>query len=383
MEFTHFDGEGNAWMVDVSEKKDTVREAVAAGSIFMSAECFEKVRTGGMAKGDVLGVARIAGIMGAKKTSDLIPLCHILNLTKLSVEFELHEERHEIRAFCTAKTTGRTGVEMEALTGVSTALLTIYDMCKAVDKTMEIGQIALLRKSGGKSGDFVRPAQEKNPVAECPVTEGPGSDGPASENGALEVTAATDSAAEIPGSESLGLEHSSAAEIPGPESLGPEPSSAETETADRSGEMTARGEEMINRGEETTVRGEEAPAGGMELKRLPGRLTVCKVPSTAEINIEKDFYFIGKTDEELSLVCKTEDTPVMTTDRDDGWRGFRIQGQLDFSLIGILSELSAILARNRIGIFAVSTYNTDYILVKEENFEKAMRVLAEAGYRVV
>lgn len=383
MEFTHFDGEGNAWMVDVSEKKDTVREAVAAGSIFMSAECFEKVRTGGMAKGDVLGVARIAGIMGAKKTSDLIPLCHILNLTKLSVEFELHEEKHEIRAFCTAKTTGRTGVEMEALTGVSTALLTIYDMCKAVDKTMEIGQIALLRKSGGKSGDFVRPAQEKNPVAECPVTEGPGSDGPASENGALEVTAATDSAAEIPGSESLGLEHSSAAEIPGPESLGPEPSSAETETADRSGEMTARGEEMINRGEETTVRGEEAPAGGMELKRLPGRLTVCKVPSTAEINIEKDFYFIGKTDEELSLVCKTEDTPVMTTDRDDGWRGFRIQGQLDFSLIGILSELSAILARNRIGIFAVSTYNTDYILVKEENFEKAMRVLAEAGYRVV
>ena len=383
MDFTHFDGEGNAWMVDVSEKKDTVREAVAAGSIFMSAECFEKVRTGGMAKGDVLGVARIAGIMGAKKTSDLIPLCHILNLTKLSVEFELHEEKHEIRAFCTAKTTGRTGVEMEALTGVSTALLTIYDMCKAVDKTMEIGQIALLRKSGGKSGDFVRPAQEKNPVAECPVTEGPGSDGPASENGALEVTAATDSAAEIPGSESLGLEHSSAAEIPGPESLGPEPSSAETETADRSGEMTARGEEMINRGEETTVRGEEAPAGGMELKRLPGRLTVCKVPSTAEINIEKDFYFIGKTDEELSLVCKTEDTPVMTTDRDDGWRGFRIQGQLDFSLIGILSELSAILARNRIGIFAVSTYNTDYILVKEENFEKAMRVLAEAGYRVV
>ena len=383
MDFTHFDGEGNAWMVDVSEKKDTVREAVAAGSIFMSAECFEKVRTGGMAKGDVLGVARIAGIMGAKKTSDLIPLCHILNLTKLSVEFELHEEKHEIRAFCTAKTTGRTGVEMEALTGVSTALLTIYDMCKAVDKTMEIGQIALLRKSGGKSGDFVRPAQEKNPVAECPVTEGPGSDGPASENGALEVTAATDSAAEIPGSESLGLEHSSAAEIPGPESLGPEPSSAETETADRSGEMTARGEEMINRGEETTVRGEEAPAGGMELKRLPGRLTVCKVPSTAEINIEKDFYFIGKTDEELSLVCKTEDTPVMTTDRDDGWRGFRIQGQLDFSQIGILSELSAILARNRIGIFAVSTYNTDYILVKEENFEKAMRVLAEAGYRVV
>ncbi len=357
MEFTHFDGEGNAWMVDVSEKKDTVREAVAAGSIFMSAECFEKVRTGGMAKGDVLGVARIAGIMGAKKTSDLIPLCHILNLTKLSVEFELHEERHEIRAFCTAKTTGRTGVEMEALTGVSTALLTIYDMCKAVDKTMEIGQIALLRKSGGKSGEFVRPV-------------------------------AADSAAEIPGSESPG----------------PQPSSAETETTDRSKETAAQSLETATQSNETAAVGaktvaqskETAAVGaktvaqrrestdrGMELKKLPGRLTVCKVPSTAEIDIEKDFYFIGKTDEELSLVCRTEDTPAMTTDRDDGWKGFRIQGQLDFSLIGILSELSAILARNRIGIFAVSTYNTDYILVKEENFEKAMRVLAEAGYRVV
>ena len=114
-----------------------------------------------MKKGDVLGVARIAGIMGAKKTSDLIPLCHILNLTKLAVEFELHEERNEIRAFCTAKTTGRTGVEMEALTGVSTALLTVYDMCKAVDKTMEIGGVRLCTKKGGKSGDFVHPGELK------------------------------------------------------------------------------------------------------------------------------------------------------------------------------------------------------------------------------
>ncbi len=146
-------------MVDVSGKKETERVAVARGSIFMSRECFVKVRDGGMKKGDVLGVARVAGIMGAKKTSELIPLCHILNLTKLAVDFELHEENNEVRAFCTAKTTGRTGVEMEALTGVSTALLTVYDMCKAVDKTMEIGKIRLCTKKGGKSGDFVHPGE--------------------------------------------------------------------------------------------------------------------------------------------------------------------------------------------------------------------------------
>ena len=146
-------------MVDVSGKEETERVAVARGSIFMSRECFVKVRDGGMKKGDVLGVARGAGIMGAKKTSELIPLCHILNLTKLAVDFELHEENNEVRAFCTAKTTGRTGVEMEALTGVSTALLTVYDMCKAVDKTMEIGKIRLCTKKGGKSGDFVHPGE--------------------------------------------------------------------------------------------------------------------------------------------------------------------------------------------------------------------------------
>ena len=161
MEFTHFDPGGKAWMVDVSDKDDTKREAAAEGVIRMSRECFDKAAAGTLEKGDVLGAARIAGIMGAKKTSELIPLCHILNLTKVSVTFELNPEACEIRAVCTAKTVGKTGLEMEALTGVSCALLTIYDMCKAVDKTMEIGQIRLVRKSGGKSGTFVNPNAEK------------------------------------------------------------------------------------------------------------------------------------------------------------------------------------------------------------------------------
>jgi hypothetical protein len=122
---------------------------------------------------------------------------------------------------------------------------------------------------------------------------------------------------------------------------------------------------------------------GMELKKIDHKLTVCKVADVSEIDMSADFYFIGKTDEELSLVCRTEDTPAQTTARDDGWRGFRIQGVLDFSLIGILSKLSGILAENKIGIFAVSTYNTDYILVKEENFERALDILAAEGYTVV
>ena len=121
----------------------------------------------------------------------------------------------------------------------------------------------------------------------------------------------------------------------------------------------------------------------MELKKIDCKLTVCKVTEVSSINLESDFYFIGKTDEEVSLVCKTEDTPMNTVERDDGWRGFRIQGVLDFSLIGILSKLSGILAEHKIGIFAVSTYNTDYILVKEENFEHALNVLAAEGYTVV
>ena len=157
MELTHFDPGGKAWMVDVGGKEDTRREATAAGRIRMNRECFERVKQGRVEKGDVLGAARIAGIMGAKKTADLIPLCHILNLTKVSVDFELIEEECAVRAVCTAGTVGKTGAEMEALTGVSCALLTIYDMCKAADKTMEIGNIMLMKKSGGKSGEFVNP----------------------------------------------------------------------------------------------------------------------------------------------------------------------------------------------------------------------------------
>ena len=121
----------------------------------------------------------------------------------------------------------------------------------------------------------------------------------------------------------------------------------------------------------------------MELKKLEYDLTVCKVEALADMDMTTDFFFIGKTDEELSLVCKTEDVPAKTIERDDGWKGFRIQGMLDFSLIGILSKLSGILADHKIGIFAVSTYNTDYILVKEENFDRALKVLASEGYTIV
>ena len=121
----------------------------------------------------------------------------------------------------------------------------------------------------------------------------------------------------------------------------------------------------------------------MELKKLYCDLTVCKVESVCDIDLNSNLFFIGKTDEEISLVCPTDHTPSHTIERDDGWKGFRIQGVLDFSLIGILSELSAILAENKIGIFAVSTYNTDYILVKEENFEKALEALAAEGYKIV
>ncbi len=120
----------------------------------------------------------------------------------------------------------------------------------------------------------------------------------------------------------------------------------------------------------------------MELKKLGYDLTVCKLSDIKDFDLNREFFFIGRTDEEISLVCKTEDTPGNTVERDEGWRGFRIQGVLDFSLIGILSRLSAILAKNKIGIFAVSTYNTDYILVKKENFDRAMKVLSDAGYEV-
>lgn len=150
--FSHFDQSGNAWMVDVGDKKVTDRIAVAHGKIKVSQAVFEAIANGTAKKGDVLGVARVAGIMGAKKTSELIPLCHVLLLTKCTVEFELNSDDCTITASCTVKTQGKTGVEMEALTGVQIALLTIYDMCKAMDRGMVITDVCLLKKDGGKSG---------------------------------------------------------------------------------------------------------------------------------------------------------------------------------------------------------------------------------------
>ncbi len=156
MEFTHIDRNGNAVMVDVGGKEITEREAVASGRIKMSRECYEAVKNRTAKKGDVLTVAQVAGIMGTKKTPELIPLCHLLNLTKAGVEWVMHPDSLEIEAVCTVRTAGRTGVEMEALTGVSVALLTVYDMCKAIDKGMEIAGICLEKKSGGKSGAYLR-----------------------------------------------------------------------------------------------------------------------------------------------------------------------------------------------------------------------------------
>lgn len=152
--FTHFDERGNAIMVDVSGKPETVRIATATGMISMNQECYDAVVNNQVAKGDVLSVARIAAIMGTKQTSSLIPLCHPLPLKKVSVEFELLPDQYAIRTYVTAKTEGQTGVEMEALTGVSVCLLTIYDMCKAIDKRMCMSDIHLCEKSGGKSGNF-------------------------------------------------------------------------------------------------------------------------------------------------------------------------------------------------------------------------------------
>ena len=152
---THFDAAGNAVMVDVSEKPVTAREATAHGIITMNADAFAAVQSGTVKKGDVLGVARVAGIMAVKRTSELIPMCHPLMLGKCSVDFRLDREQCEVEAICTASLKGQTGVEMEALTGVSVALLTIYDMCKAIDKRMEITGIHLAKKTGGKSGLFI------------------------------------------------------------------------------------------------------------------------------------------------------------------------------------------------------------------------------------
>ena len=154
MQLTHFDENGKAIMVDVTEKNDTVREATAKGRILVSKEVYDAIEAGTVGKGDVLGVATTAGIMGAKRTSELIPMCHILPITKCCVNFEMKPEECAIDCYCTVKVTRKTGVEMEALTGVSVALLTVYDMCKAIDKSMEIGEIYLCHKSGGKSGEI-------------------------------------------------------------------------------------------------------------------------------------------------------------------------------------------------------------------------------------
>ncbi|MBY6081289.1 cyclic pyranopterin monophosphate synthase MoaC [Ruegeria arenilitoris] len=154
MPLTHFDSDGQAHMVDVSDKDTTNRVAVAAGFVKMAQQTFEIISEGRAKKGDVLGVARLAGIMGAKKTPDLIPLCHPLPVTKVSVDLTLDPDLPGVQIEATVKTTGQTGVEMEALTAVSTAALTVYDMAKAVDKAMEIGGIRVLLKDGGKSGRY-------------------------------------------------------------------------------------------------------------------------------------------------------------------------------------------------------------------------------------
>ena len=152
----HFDAAGNAWMVDVSAKDETVREAVAQGSVIMTREGYDLVRAGNMAKGDVLGVARLAGIMAAKKVDLLIPLAHPLNITRAEIDFDFDDTALAIIVRAAVSIVGKTGVEMEALTAVSVAALTIYDMSKAVDKGMVIQDIKLLKKTGGKSGTYMR-----------------------------------------------------------------------------------------------------------------------------------------------------------------------------------------------------------------------------------
>ncbi|NMA87359.1 MAG: cyclic pyranopterin monophosphate synthase MoaC [Tissierellia bacterium] len=157
MEFTHFNTEGRAHMVEVGGKEDTKRTAIARGEIQMKKETIELIKEGMIKKGDVLSVAQIGGIMGAKETSHLIPMCHNINLTGVDIEFNILEEKILVES--TVKTIGKTGVEMEALTAVSIALLTIYDMCKAVDKDMVLGDIKLMKKTGGKSGEYIREGQ--------------------------------------------------------------------------------------------------------------------------------------------------------------------------------------------------------------------------------
>ena len=157
---THFDAQGQAHMVDVSQKSETHRVARASGVICMRAETFRLVAQGQASKGDVIGVARIAAIQAAKRTSDLVPLCHPLPITRVSVDFDLESEHHRVRCTAQVETHGRTGVEMEALTAVQIGLLTVYDMCKASDRGMVITDVRVLSKSGGKSGDWVAPVSD-------------------------------------------------------------------------------------------------------------------------------------------------------------------------------------------------------------------------------
>jgi cyclic pyranopterin phosphate synthase len=154
---THLDAAGRGRMVDVADKEVTRREATARAIVEMQAETARLIAAGGLAKGDVLAVAQVAGVMAAKRTPDLIPLCHPLPITGVDMTFELDAERARLEIRATVRVTGRTGVEMEALTAVSVAALTVYDMCKAVDRGMTISDIQLLHKAGGKSGEFVRP----------------------------------------------------------------------------------------------------------------------------------------------------------------------------------------------------------------------------------
>ncbi|MGH2516613.1 MAG: cyclic pyranopterin monophosphate synthase MoaC [Ktedonobacterales bacterium] len=168
MSLTHFDEAGRAHMVDVGGKPDTAREAVAAGTVRMRAETLALIRAGRVAKGDVLAVAQVAGILAAKQTPQIIPMCHALLLTGVDLAFELEDGAKGLSAVhirATVRTFGKTGAEMEALTAVSAAALTIYDMCKAVDRAMSIEQVRLLRKSGGKSGVFERSDEENTPAS--------------------------------------------------------------------------------------------------------------------------------------------------------------------------------------------------------------------------
>ena len=153
-DLTHFDSEGNAVMVDVTDKNVTAREATAGGSVLMKAETLKTIMDQGVKKGDVLSVAQLAGIMGAKRTADLIPLCHPLDLSSVTVDLTCDPDRNTVDITATAKITGKTGVEMEALTAVTVAALTVYDMCKAIDKGIRLTDIRLIKKTGGKSGTY-------------------------------------------------------------------------------------------------------------------------------------------------------------------------------------------------------------------------------------